>query len=72
MDYSKEQIDFILVQYIRRRKDREIMSLYLSDYPGSMEDLAAECEVSVSTVQRVVRRCAFVYKYLPGIELKLT
>ena len=71
MDYSKEQIDFILLQYIRRRKDREIMSLYLTDYCGSMEDLAEECEVSLSTVCRAIKRCAFVYKHLPGIELKL-
>lgn len=71
MDYSKEQIDHILDQYIRNRKYREIMSLYLTDYCGSMADLAEECQTSCSTVQRAVRSCAFVYKYLPGIELKL-
>ena len=71
MEYSKEQIDHILEQYIRNRKYREIMSLYLTDYCGSMSDLAEECSTSISTVQRAIKSSAFVYKYLPGIELKL-
>lgn len=72
MDYTKEHIDHILEQYIRNRKYREIMSLYLTDYCGSMMDLAEECDTSWSTVKRAINHCSFVYKYLPGIELKLT
>ena len=55
-----------LHRYIRARKDREIMEKYLTDYPGSLEKLAEETEVSVSTVKRVINRCSFIYKYLPG------
>ena len=69
---DKTEIDFILLQHIRNRKDREIMSLYLTDYPGSLEALADECDVSWSTVKRVIKRCSFVYKYIPVDELKLT
>ena len=72
MDYTKEHIDHILEQYIRNRKYREIMSLYLTDYCGSMMDLAEECDTFWSTVKRAINNCSFVYKYLPGIELKLT
>ena len=54
-----------LSRYIRVRKDREIMEKYLTDYPGSLEKLAEETEVSVSTVKRVINRCSFIYKYLP-------
>ena len=71
MDYTKDQIDHILEQHIRNRKYRKIMSLYLTDYCGSMMDLAEECDTSWSTVKRSIRSCSFVYKYLPGIELKL-
>ena len=54
----------ILAEYIRNRTDRLIMDKYLTDYPGSLEKLAEECEVSVSTVKRVINRCSFIYKYL--------
>ena len=46
------------------------MTLYLTDYPGSLERLAEECEVSKETVKRAIRRNSFIYKYLPGDELK--
>ena len=54
-----------LNRHIRVRKNREIMEKYLTDYPGSLEKLAEETDVSVSTVKRVINRCSFIYKYLP-------
>ena len=71
MEQDKLLVLDILDRFVRNRKDRQIMTLYLTDYPGSMERLAEECEVSVSTVKRVVNRNAFLYKYLPGDELKV-
>ena len=67
---SRKQILEVLEEYVHVRKDREILAVYLTDYPGSKERLAEECEVSVSTVKRVVNRYAWLYKYLPGDELK--
>lgn len=67
---SKAEILSALDQYIHNRQDREVMAVYLTDYPGSKERLAEECGLSVSTVKRIVNRNAFIYKYLPGDELK--
>ena len=55
----------VLSEYIHVRKDREVMQVYLTDYPGSLERLAEECDVSVSTVKRTINRCSFIYRYLP-------
>ena len=71
MEQDKLLVLDILDRFIRNRKDRQIMALYLTDYPGSMERLAEECEVSVSTVKRTVNRNAFIYRHLPGDELKV-
>lgn len=71
MEISKDRILQALEQYVHRRQDREVMAVYLTDYPGSLERLAEECELSVSTVKRIVNRNAYIYKYLPGDELKL-
>ena len=71
MEQCKDEVLHILDQYVRVRKDREIMAKYLTDYPGSLERLADECEVSVSTVKRCINRCSFLYKYIPVTELKL-
>ena len=68
MEQRASQIRETLAEYIRNRTDREIMDKYLTDYPGSLERLAEECEVSVSTVKRVINRCSFIYKYLPDPE----
>lgn len=65
MEQKASQIREILREYIRNRADREIMEKYLTDYPGSKERLAEECDVSVSTVKRAINRCSFIYKYLP-------
>ena len=65
MEHSKAEILEVLDQYIHNRKDREIMAVILTDRPSSLEAVAEECEVSLSTVRRAMDRCAFVYKYLP-------
>ena len=71
MEIAKKQIIDALEQYIHNRQDRLVMAIYLTDYPGSLERLAEECDVSVSTVKRIINRNSFIYKYLPGDELKL-
>ena len=68
---SKTQILDALNEYIHRRKDREIMAVYLTDHPGSLERIAEECEVDVSTVKRTINRNSFIYKYLPDSDPKL-
>ena len=69
---STTQIIKILEEYVHKRKDREIMRIYLTDHPGSLERIAEECEVEVSTVKRTINRNSFVYKYLPESDPKLT
>jgi predicted DNA-binding protein YlxM (UPF0122 family) len=68
---SKTRIIEILEEYVHKRKDREIMRIYLTDHPGSLEKIAEECEVEVSTVKRTINRNSFVYKYLPESDPKL-
>ena len=68
---SKTRILEILEEYVHKRKDREIMRIYLTDHPGSLERIAEECEVEVSTVKRTINRNSFVYKYLPDSDPKL-
>ena len=67
---SKTRILEILDEYVHRRKDREIMAVYLTDHPGSLERIAEECDVEVSTVKRVINRNSFIYKYLPDSDPK--
>lgn len=69
MEHSKDEILRVLDQYIHVRKDREIMAVYLTDYPGSLEKLAEECDVSKETVKRAIKRNGFIYKHLPGEEI---
>ena len=68
---STTQIIKILEEYVHRRTDREVMRIYLTDHPGSLERIAEECEIDVSTVKRIINRNSFVYKYLPDPEPKL-
>ena len=68
---SKTKILNVLEEYIHRRKDREIMAVYLTDNPGSLERIAEECEVDVSTVKRTINRNSYIYKYLPESDPKL-
>lgn len=69
MEHSKDDILRVLDQYVHVRKDREIMAVYLTDYPGSLERLAEECDISKETVKRAIKRNSFIYKYLPGEEI---
>ena len=62
---SKTRIIEILEEYVHRRNDREIMRIYLTDHPGSLERIAEECQVDVSTVKRAINRNSYIYKYLP-------
>ena len=68
---SKTRILEILEEYVHRRKDREIMAVYLTNHPGSLERIAEECEVDVSTVKRTINRNSYIYKYLPETDPKL-
>ena len=65
MEYSKTRIIEILEEYIHNRQDRQVMILYLTDRPRSLEQLAEEAELSVSTVKRIINRNSFIWKYLP-------
>ena len=65
MEYSRKQIVEILYEYIHVRKDRDVMILYLTDRPRSLEELAEICDLSVSTVKRIINRNSFIYKYMP-------
>lgn len=65
MEHSKTQIIEILNEYIHKRRDREVMILYLTDRPHSLEALAEECDLAVSTVKRIIDRNSFIYKHLP-------
>lgn len=68
---SKTRILEVLEEYVHRRKDREIMTIYLTNHPGSLERIAEECEVDVSTVKRTINRNSYIYKYLPESDPRL-
>ena len=70
MEYSKTRILEILEEYIHNRQDRQVMILYLTDRPRSLEQLAEETELSVSTVKRIINRNSFIYRYLPESDPK--
>jgi predicted transcriptional regulator len=67
---SKTRILEILEEYVHRRTDREIMRIYLTDHPGSLERIAEEADVDVSTVKRAINRNSFIYRYLPESDPK--
>lgn len=67
---SRTKILEVLDEYVHRRGDREIMRIYLTDHPGSLEKIAEECGVEVSTVKRAINRTSYIYKYLPDSEPK--
>ena len=67
---SKTRILEVLDEYVHKRKDREIMAIYLTNHPGSLERIAEECDVEVSTVKRVISRNSFLYKFLPDSDPK--
>ena len=68
---SKTRILEILDEYVHKRKDREIMAVYLTNHPGSLERIAEECAVDVSTVKRTINRTSYIYKYLPESDPRL-
>ena len=68
---SKTRIIEILEEYVHRRKDREILQIYLTNHPGSLERIAEECEVDVSTVKRAINRNSYIYRYLPESDPKV-
>lgn len=68
---SKTRILEVLEEYVHRRKDREIMAVYLTNHPGSLERIAEECEVDVSTVKRTINRNSYIYRYLPESDQKM-
>ena len=68
---STTRINEVLDEYVHKRKDREIMRIYLTDHPGSLERIAEEAEVDVSTVKRVINRNSYIYKYLPESDPRL-
>ena len=68
---SKTRIIEILEEYCHRRLDREIMRIYLTDHTGSLERIAEEAGVDVSTVKRAINRNSFIYKYIPESDPRL-
>ena len=65
IECSADEIIHILDQYIHNRQDRQVMTVYLTDYPNSLENLAEMCDLSVSTVKRIINRNSFIYKHFP-------
>lgn len=61
---STTQIIKVIDEYIHKRTDRDVMRIYLTDHPGSLEKIAEETELSVSTVKRIINRNSFIYKYM--------
>lgn len=68
---STTQIIKVIEEYIHRRPDRDVMRIYLTDHPGSLEKIAEETELSVSTVKRIINRNSFIYKYFPDKESEM-
>ena len=65
IEYSKDDILHVLDQYIHNRQDRQVMTVYLTDYPDSLERLAEICDLSVSTVKRIINRNSYIYRHFP-------
>ena len=56
---SKTRILEVLDEYVHKRKDREIMEVYLTNHPGSLERIAEEEDLSVSQVKRIIKKHYF-------------
>lgn len=65
MECRRSEIIEVLTEYIHKRQDREVMITFLTDRPNSLEELAEEHDLSVSTVKRIINRNSFIYKHLP-------
>jgi predicted transcriptional regulator len=68
---STTQINKVIDEYIHKRTDRDVMRIYLTNHPGSLEKIAEETELSVSTVKRIINRNSFIYKYFPDKETEM-
>ena len=68
---STTQIIKVIDEYIHKRTDRDVMRIYLTNHPGSLEKIAEETELSVSTVKRIINRNSFIYKYFPDKETEM-
>ena len=68
---SKTRILEVLDEYVHRRTDRRVMQIYLTDHPGSLERIAEEADIDVSTVKRIINRNSFIYRYLTESDPKL-
>ena len=64
IECSADEIKYVLEQYVHNVRDRVVMTFYLTDYPDSLEKLAEWCDLSVSTVKRIINRNSFIYKYM--------
>ena len=69
---SRTRIINVLDEFVHRRKDREVMRIYLTDHPGSLEKIGEECEIDVSTVKRIINRNSFIYKYIPESDPRVS
>ena len=69
---SRTRIIDVLDEFVHRRKDREVMRIYLTDHPGSLEKIGEECEIDVSTVKRIINRNSFIYKYIPESDPRVS
>ena len=65
IDCSANEIKYVLEQYVHNTQDRQVMLIYMTDYPGSIERLAEICDLSVSTVKRIINRNSHIYRHLP-------
>ena len=61
--HSADEIIYVLEQYVHNVQDRKVMTIYLTNYPDSLERLAEQCDLSVSTVKRIINRNSFLYKH---------
>ena len=62
-EFSADEIRYVLEQYIHNVRDRQVMAIYLIDCPSSLERLAEICDLSLSTVKRIICRSEYIYRY---------
>ena len=63
MEYSNSRIREIIGEYIHDEKHRKLMARRMIDNV-TIDRLAEETELSVSTVKRIINRCSYIYKYI--------
>ena len=68
MEYSNSKVREIIAEYIHSERDRGIMDRRLTS-KVTIERLAEEFDVSVSTVKRTIERCsAEIFRHFPQEE----